>query len=121
MRKILVIEDDSFLQGLEVSKLEKSGYKVVTASTGGEAMKKINEPEIDVILLDLILPDFNGFEILTKIKGDEKLKNIPVIVFSNLSEERDINKSKELGAIDFLVKSNFTLDELIKHINIIIK
>lgn len=121
MRKILVIEDDSFLQGLEVSKLEKSGYKVVTASTGGEAMKKINEPEIDIILLDLILPDFNGFEILTKIKGDEKLKNIPVIVFSNLSEERDINKSKELGAVDFLVKSNFTLDELIKHINIIIK
>ena len=121
MRKVLIIEDDSFLQGLEATKLKKGGYEVITASTGGEAMKKINEPNIDVILLDLILPDFNGFEILVKIKEIETLKNIPVIVFSNLSEERDINRSKELGAADFLVKSNFTLDELIKHINSFIK
>jgi DNA-binding response OmpR family regulator len=121
MRKVLIIEDDSFLQGLEASKLEKGGYEVITASTGGEAIKKINEPNIDIILLDLILPDFNGFEVLVKIKEIEHLKNVPVIVFSNLSEEKDINKSKELGATDFLVKSNFTLDELIKHMNNIVK
>lgn len=121
MRKVLIIEDDSFLQGLEVSKLEKSGYKVITASNGGEAMKKITEPDIDIILLDLILPDFNGFEVLVKIKETEHLKKVPVIVFSNLSEEKDIKKSKELGATDFLVKSNFTLDELIKHIGTIVK
>ena len=121
MRKVLIIEDDSFLQGLEANKLEKGGYEVITASTGIEAMKKINEPNIDVILLDLILPDFNGFEVLVKIKENDILKNVPVIVFSNLSEERDINKSKELGATDFLVKSNFTLDELLKHIDSILK
>jgi DNA-binding response OmpR family regulator len=121
MRKVLIIEDDSFLQGLEASKLEKSGFKVVTASTGEEAMKKIAEPDIDIILLDLLLPDFDGFEILVKIKETEHLKNIPVIVFSNLSEEKDVKRSKELGATDFLVKSNFTLDELIKHMNTIIK
>lgn len=121
MKKILIIEDDSFLQGLEVNKLEKGGYEVITASTGGEAMKKISEPNIDVILLDLILPDFNGFEILVKIRENQTLKNIPVIVFSNLSEERDVNKSKELGATDFMVKSNFTLDELVKRINNMIK
>jgi len=121
MKKVLIIEDDSFLQGLEAGKLEKEGYKVITASTGEEAMKKINEPDIDVILLDLILPDFDGFEILKKIRTIETLKNIPVIVFSNLSEEKAINKSKELGATNFMVKSNFTLDELIKHINSILK
>jgi len=121
MKKVLIIEDDSFLQGLEASKLEKEGYKVITASTGGEAMKKINEPDIDVILLDLILPDFDGFEILKKVRTIETLKNVPIIVFSNLSEEKAINKSKELGATDFMVKSNFTLDELIKHINSILK
>lgn len=121
MKKILIIEDDSFLQGLEANKLEKGGYQVITASTGGEAMKKITEPDIDVILLDLILPDFNGFEILVKIKEIENLKGVPVIVFSNLSEEKDVKKSKELGATDFMVKSNFTLDELIKHINGILK
>jgi two-component system alkaline phosphatase synthesis response regulator PhoP len=121
MKKVLIIEDDSFLQGLEANKLEKSGYKVITASNGTEAIKKIKEPDIDVILLDLILPDFNGFEVLIKIKEQEHLKNVPIIVFSNLSEEKDINKSKELGATDFLVKSNFTLDELIKHMNTIVK
>lgn len=121
MKKVLIIEDDSFLQGLEANKLEKEGYKVITASTGTEAMKKINEPDIDIILLDLILPDFSGFEILAKIKEIETLKKVPVIVFSNLTEEKDVNKSKELGATDFLVKSNFTLDELIKHIGALLK
>ena len=121
MKKVLIIEDDSFLQGLEAGKLKKEGYNIVTASTGEEAMKKIHEPGIDVILLDLILTDFDGFEILKKIKTIETLKNIPVIVFSNLSEEKAIKKSKELGATDFMVKSNFTLDELIKRINEILK
>jgi len=121
MKKALIIEDDSFLQGLEAGKLEKEGYKIITASTGEEAMKKIYEPGIDVILLDLILPDFDGFEILKKIKTIEILKNIPVLVFSNLSEEKAISRSKELGAADFMVKSNFTLDELIKRINEILK
>ena len=121
MKKVLIVEDDSFLQGLEASKLEKEGYKVITASTGEEAMKKLNEPGIDVILLDLILPNFDGFEVLKKARTMETLKNIPVIVFSNLSEEKAIEKSKELGATDFMVKSNFTLDELVKRINLALK
>jgi DNA-binding response OmpR family regulator len=121
MKKVLIIEDDSFLQGLEANKLKKEGYEVITASSGKEAIKKIYEPNIDAILLDLILPDIDGFEILQKIKTIEVLKNVPIIVFSNLSEEKDIKKSKELGATDFMVKSNFTLDELVKHINKILK
>ena len=121
MKKILIIEDDSFLQGLEATKLERESYEVIAASTGEEAMKKINEPNIDIILLDLILPNFDGFEILKKVKETESLKKIPVIVFSNLSEEKAVSKSKELGAIDFMVKSNFTLDELIKRIGTILK
>lgn len=121
MKKVLIIEDDTFLQGLEASKLTKDGFQVITASTGEEAMRKINEPNIDVILLDLILPNYDGFEILKKIKETEKIKDAPVIVFSNLSDEKDVEKSKELGAADFLVKSNFTLDELIKKINSLIK
>ena len=121
MKKVLIIEDDSFLQGLEAGKLEKDGFEVITASSGEEALKKIKEPGINIILLDLILPNFDGFEILKKIKEVETLKKIPVIVFSNLSDEKSMEKSKELGAIDFMVKSNFTLDELVKHIKIILK
>lgn len=121
MKKILIIEDDSFLQGLEAGKLGKEGYEVITASSGEEAMKRVEEPDIDIVLLDLILPNFDGFEILKKIRETEKIKDIPVIVFSNLSEEKNVEKSKELGATDFMVKSNFTLDELVKHINTILK
>ena len=121
MKKILIIEDDSFLQGLEATKLERESYEVITASTGEEAMKKINEPNIDIILLDIILPNFDGFDILKKVKETEELKQIPVIVFSNLSEEKSVSRSKELGAVDFMVKSNFTLDELIKRIGTILK
>lgn len=120
-KKILVIEDDAFLQGLESTKLEKSNYEVITASDGSEGMAKINEPGLDLILLDIILPQFDGFEILKKVRSTENLKKIPVIVFSNLSEEKDINKANELGATDFMVKSNFTLDELVEHINNILK
>ncbi len=121
MRKVLIIEDDSFLQGLEASKLKKDGYDVITASNGEEGMQKINEPGIDLILLDIILPKFDGFEILKKVRATEAIKNIPVIVFSNLSEEKDIKKAEQLGATDFMVKSNFTLDELVEHINKILK
>jgi DNA-binding response OmpR family regulator len=116
MKKVLIVEDDGFLQGLEAGKLEKEGYEVITASTGEQAMKQIHEPDINIILLDLMLPDFDGFELLQNIRTIEVLKNIPVIVFSNLSEEKDVKKSKELGATDFMVKSNFTLEELIQHI-----
>ncbi|MEK7585992.1 MAG: response regulator [Patescibacteria group bacterium] len=117
MKKVLVIEDDSFLQGLEVSKLKKDKYEVIAASTGEEGMDMILEVGIDLILLDIILPKFDGFEILKKVRETEHLKKIPVIVFSNLSEEKDIKKAQELGATDFMVKSNFTLDELIERIN----
>lgn len=117
MRKVLIIEDDNFLQGLEGSKLKTEGYQVIVASTGEEAMAKIHEEGIDLILLDLILPNFDGFEILKKIKEDDKLKDIPVIVFSNLSEDKDIDKARNMGVSDFMVKSNFTLDELVDHVN----
>lgn len=116
MKKILIIEDDSFLLELEAGKLKNEGYEIITASSGEEGLLKINEPNIEIILLDLILPNFDGFEILKKLKETDELKHIPVIVFSNLSEEKDILKSKELGASNFMVKSNFTLDELVKQI-----
>jgi len=121
MKKVLIIEDDSFLQGLEAGKLKRSGFDIITASSGEEAMKKIHEPSIDIVLLDLMLPDLDGFDILKAIKSTEGMKNTPVIVFSNLSEEEAIKRSKELGALDFMVKSNFTLDELVKRINEILK
>lgn len=121
MRKILIIEDDMFLQGLEVNKLLKNNYEVVTAGTGEDGMKKIFEPGIDLILLDLILPNFDGFDILKAIRQTPTLDRVPVIVFSNLSEDKNTEKAKELGANDFMVKSNFSLDELVENIDRILR
>lgn len=121
MKKVLIIEDDSFLQNLEATKIKKSGFDVMSAQTGEEAMKKIMEPNIDIIILDLLLPNFDGFEILKKIKETDKTKDIPIIVFSNLSETKDIERAISMGATKFMVKSNFSLEELISHINQLIK
>lgn len=112
-KNIFVVEDDNFLQGLETTKLQKSGYEVTIASDGDEAYKVIESGKvIDLIILDLMMPKFDGFSFLEKIKKEPKYASIPVIVFSNLYEDADVEKTKKLGVNDFMVKANFTLDEL---------
>ena len=112
-KNIFVVEDDNFLQGLEMTKLQKSGYDVTVAGDGDEAYKVIEGGKvIDLIILDLMMPKFDGFSFLEKIKKDPKYASIPVIVFSNLYEDADVEKTKKLGVSDFMVKANFTLDEL---------
>lgn len=120
-KTILIVEDDDFLLGLEASKLKKHNYEVVTASNGTDAIKAISGgTKIDLILLDLMLPDVDGFMVLEKIRDNKELLTIPVIVFSNLSEDKDINRVKKLGVSDFMIKSNFTLDELAEKVKSLI-
>ena len=116
-KSVLIIEDDNFLQGLEATKLKKEGYTVLTASNSVEAFKFIdNKEKIDIILLDLLLPEVDGFMVLEKIRDNKDFLKIPVIVFSNLSEEKDIKRATKLGISEYMVKSNFTLDELAKKV-----
>lgn len=116
-KTILIIEDDNFLQGLEATKLKKEGYEILTASNSTEAFKFIDaNTKIDLILLDLLLPDVDGFMILEKIRENKDFLTIPVIVFSNLSEDKDIKRASKLGISQFMIKSNFTLDELSKKV-----
>jgi CheY-like chemotaxis protein len=119
-KKILIVEDDTFLQGLTATKLSKEGYEVLTASNGEDAVKKVTTEVPDFVLLDLVLPGIDGFGILEQIRKNEKTKAIPVIIFSNLAEDKDIQRAKELGANEFMIKSNFTLDELAEKISQII-
>ncbi|MEI7765262.1 MAG: response regulator [bacterium] len=112
-KTIFIVEDDLFLQGLEATKLKKEGFEIQTAASGKDVTKVIElKPKIDIILLDLMLPDMDGFEILKMIRKEASYLNTPVIVFSNLSEEKDIEKAKSLGINEFMIKSNFNLDEL---------
>lgn len=113
-KKILIIEDDTFLQGLAANKLGDAGFDVTTASDGDEAVTELAKEKFNCILLDLMLPDISGFDILKSIR--ETSKSLPVIVFSNLSDDKDIKKALDLGATDYLVKSNFTLEELVEKI-----
>lgn len=116
-KKILIIEDDNFLLGLEAKKLKEKGYDVLTASNSVEAFKIMEAKEsIDLVLLDLMLPDVDGFEILTKIREDDNLEHVPVVIFSNLYEEKDLKRATKLGISNFMIKSNFTLDELTEKI-----
>jgi DNA-binding response OmpR family regulator len=118
MKKILIIEDDTFLQGLEAGKLTKSGFEVKTATTAEAGLKILDEETMDFLLLDLMLPgDKDGFAVLEEVRAKSDYKKTPIIIFSNLGEEAEIKKAKDLGANDFMIKSNFTLEELVEKIN----
>lgn len=109
---ILVVEDDKFLRELIVRKLTAEGFEVNNAVDSEAAFAILKERTPQIILLDLILPGIDGFEILTRIKADPKSKDVPVVVLSNLGQKEDIKKAMALGARDFMVKANFTLDEI---------
>ena len=112
-KKVLIVEDESFLKDLLSMKFSSEGVDLVHADDGEEALKRAREEKPDVILLDLVLPDMNGFDVLKKVKTDPETASIPVVVLSNLGQEGDVEKGKTLGADEFLIKANFSLDEVI--------
>lgn len=115
-KKILFIEDESALQKTFGDILEQEGYKMVSAMDGEEGLKLAGTEKPDLILLDLILPKINGFDALKQLKGNSALKDIPVIVLTNLEGAGDIEKVLNLGATTYLVKANYTLEEVIQKI-----
>lgn len=110
---ILIVEDDKFLRELLVRKLEMAGFRISTAIDGQEGLKKIKETLPQLILLDLILPGTDGFEVLKQIKEDSQTNKIPVIILSNLGQREEVEKGLQLGADDYLIKAHFTPDEII--------
>lgn len=110
---ILVIEDDKFLRELLVRKLANEGFDVKNAIDAVAAFAILAERKPNIILCDLILPGVDGFEILDRIKADPKIADVPVVILSNLGQKEDLEKAMKLGAKDFMVKANFTLDEIV--------
>ena len=102
--KILIIEDDEFLSGMYITKFTKEGFKVIFSEDGEDGIKKAKQEKPDLILLDILLPSMNGFDVLKRLKEDGSTAIIPVIILTNLSQDSDIKKGYELGAVDYLVK-----------------
>ena len=115
-KTILVVEDDKFLRELIVQKLIKEEYEVAEATDGEQGIKKIKEEKPDLVLLDLILPGIDGFEVLSRMKEDSGVSSVPVIVLSNLGQKEDVERGLSLGAVDYLIKAHFTPGEIIEKI-----
>lgn len=116
-KKLVWVEDDQFLSGIIASKLTSHGIALLHASTGDDGFAMIKKERPDIVLLDLLLPGISGFDVLQKVKEDAELKNIPVIVFSNLGEPKEIKKARDLGAKKFLVKAAIVPDQIIDELN----
>ena len=122
MTKVLVVEDDRFLISAYRAKLSKSGYDVQMAGDGEEAMELLKGGLVpDIILLDLVMPRKDGFATLEEIRQLSGLTDVPVIVASNLGQKEDVDKARALGATDFIIKSDLSLDALVAKIENILK
>ena len=119
--KILIIEDDIFIGSLLVSRLEKNGMSCILAADAAIALDKIKKEKPDLILLDIILPGMDGYELLAKLKADKDDAVIPVIILSNLGQEADTQKGLDLGAEDFLLKANLNVGDVIQKVRAILE
>lgn len=117
MKKILIAEDDKFLASAYRLKLTKAGFDVQIVDDGAELLKIIETFIPNLILLDLVMPVMDGFSALENLRSTPKFKSIPIIVASNLGQKEDIDRAINLGATDFVVKSDMSLDMLIEKIN----
>lgn len=116
--KILVVEDEAFLTNIYKVKLEKEGYEVKIAFDGVEAFEILDDFVPEIILLDLIMPRKNGFEVLHDLSKNKKFRNIPVITLTNLGQQTDKDRVNQYNnVLDYLVKSNISIDEIMKKIN----
>ena len=134
MKKILLVEDDPFLIDIYSTKLKESGFKLEIADNGEEALKKIRKRNAanfeknkkknlwpDVLILDIVLSRIDGWQVLQEIKKDEKLKDLKIIVFTNLGQKEEVEKGLALGATKYLIKAHYTPSELVEEIKKILK
>ncbi len=115
-KKILLVEDEELILDLLQKKLTNEGYEVSVARDGQEGLKLIKEIKHDLILLDIIMPKMGGFEVMEEMQKDQELKEIPVIIISNSGQPVEIDKAQELGAKDWLIKTQFDPQEVIDKI-----
>lgn len=120
--KVLLVEDDTMLVDMYSLKFDGEGFEVWKAGNGIEGLKAIEDHGApDIILLDVIMPQMDGFSMLQQVKSQAKLKNVPVILLTNLGQDNDIKRGMELGATDYLVKANLTPAQVVEKVRAILK
>ena len=121
MKSILLIEDDPFLIDIYTTKLKESGFGVAVATDGEQAIIKVKELKPDLVILDIVLPEVDGWEILRKIKSELKLEDLKVIILSNLGQKEEVEKGINLGAVKYLIKAHYTPSQVVEEIKKVLK
>jgi DNA-binding response OmpR family regulator len=121
MPRVLLVEDDPFLSSLLKNKLTREGFEVIYAKDGDEAVDLAKKGNIDLMMLDLILPKKSGFEVIAEIKKNPETQGLPVVIISNLGQEEDAEKAKELGAVGYFIKAKTSIDDLVKNVKEFVK
>lgn len=120
-KRVLLAEDDQFLQKMYAVKLNREGLEVDVADDGEKALAAMRSARPDIVLLDIMMPKKDGFTVLEEMKADSALKDIPVVVLSNLGEVDDVKRAKRLGANDYLIKAHFLPSEVVEIVKKYIK
>ena len=120
-KTVLIVEDDVFLMSLLKNRMESEGFSVLAAKDGEEAIKVLKEIKPDLILLDIILPGRSGFEVLEEMKSDPQIQNSPVMIISNLGQDIDIDRGKNLGALEYFVKARSSMDDVVEKVGSFLK
>ena len=113
---ILLVKDDKFLVDIFATRLQSAGYNVIIANDGESGLKIATEKRPHLILLDIIMPQMDGYEVLAKLQQQDMTKNIPVILLTNLGHEEDVEKGLKSGAAGYLIKAQYTPSEVINKI-----
>jgi DNA-binding response OmpR family regulator len=112
-KKILIVEDDSFLRELCVAKFGNTGHNVDYEEDGAVGLQKIQDNDYDVVLLDVMLPNKTGFEILEALNETGRIKQVKIVMLTNLSDRSDVEKAMTLGARDYIIKAHFSPSEIV--------
>lgn len=120
-KTILLVEDDEFLAELYATKLSLEGFRILLATDGQKGLKLIQEKKPALVLLDILLPKMDGFEVLEALKGNPSTRSVPVILLTNLSQKSDVRRGLELGADDYLIKAHFMPSEVVAKIKKLIE
>ena len=118
---VLLVEDDTFLANIYKTKFEMEGFKIISADNGEKGLSEAKKKKADIILLDILLPKMDGFAVLEALKADEGVKEIPVILLTNLGQKDDVEKGLEMGAVDYMIKAHFKPSEVVSKVVEVLK